>query len=69
MLSFITQAGYTTTVVNFTNDFSSLMVGLIALTALLAGMILSETVRYHFAQKIEPATEMTPATIAYQQAA
>ena len=69
MLSFIAQAGYPTTVVDFTTDLSSLMVGLVALTALSAGMILLETVRYHFAQKTEPATEMTPVTIVYQQAA
>ena len=69
MLSFIAQAGYTTTVVDFTNNFSSLIVGLVALTALSVGMILVEAVRYHFAQKTEPATEMTSATIAYQQAA
>lgn len=69
MLSFIAQAGYATTVVNFTTDLSSLMVGFIALTALSAGMILVEAVRYHVAQKTEVVTELPSATIAYQQAA
>ena len=69
MLSFIAQAGYATTVVDFTTDPSSLMVGLVALTALSAGVIVFEAVRYHFVQKAEPASEMTPAAIAYQQAA
>lgn len=69
MFSFIAQAGYTMTVVDFTNDFSSLLVGLVALTALSTGMIAFEAVRYHFVQKADPATEVTPTTIAYQQAA
>jgi hypothetical protein len=41
----------------------------VALTALSAGVIVFEAIRYHFAQKAEPAPEMTPAAIAYQQAA
>jgi len=69
MLSFIAQAGYATTVVDFTTDPPSLMVGLVALTALSAGMIALEAVRYHFVQKAEVPTEMAPATIEYRQAA
>jgi hypothetical protein len=69
MLSFIVQAGYATTAIDFTTDLSSLMVGLVALTALSAGMIAFAAVRYHFVQKAEAAPEMTPAMVAYQQAA
>jgi hypothetical protein len=69
MFSFIAQAGYTTTVVDFTNDLSSLLVGLVVLTALSVGMIAIEAVRYHFAQKAEVSTETAPATIEYRQAA
>jgi hypothetical protein len=69
MLSFIAQAGSTTTVVDFTNDLSSLLVGLIALAAFSAGMILMEAIRYRSAQRTESATEMPSATITYQQAA
>ena len=69
MLSFIAQAGCTTTVVDFTNDLSSLLVGLVTLTVLSVGMIAFEAVRYHFAQKAEVPTEMAPATIEYRQAA
>ena len=69
MLSFIAQAGYTTTIVDFTNDLSSLLVGLVTLTALSVGMIAFEAVRYHFTQKAEVPTEMAPATIEYRQAA
>jgi len=69
MLSFIAHAGYATTVVDFTNDLSSLLVGLVTLTALSAGMIAFEAIRYHFAQKAEIPTETAPATIEYRQAA
>ena len=70
MLSFIAQAGYTTTGINyFTNDLPALLVGFVALNALFAGMIAIEAVRYHFAQKAEVPTEMAPATIEYRQAA
>ena len=69
MFSFIAQAGYTTTVVDFTNDLSSLMVGLFIFTALSAGIVVFEAVRYHFAQKAKVPTEVAPATIEYRQAA
>jgi len=69
MFSFIAQAGYATATVDFTADLSSLLVGLVTLTALSAGMIAFEAVRYHFAQKAEVPTEMAPATIEYRQAA
>lgn len=69
MLSFIAHAGYATTIVDFTNELSSLLVGLIALTALSAGMIAFEAVRYHFAQKAEVPTETAPAISEWRQAA
>ncbi len=69
MFSFIAQAGYTTTVIDFTNDLSALLVGLVTLTALSAGVIIFEAVRYHFAQKAEVPTETAPATIEYRRAA
>lgn len=69
MFSFIAQAGYTTTVINFTNDLSTLLVGLVTLSALSVGMLAFEAVRYHFVQKAAVPTEMAPATIEYRQAA
>jgi hypothetical protein len=69
MFSFIAQAGYTTTVIDFTNDLSTLLVGLVTLTALSAGAIAIEAIRYHFAQKAEVPIEAAPATIEYRQAA
>ncbi|NOT55987.1 MAG: hypothetical protein HOP18_15415 [Deltaproteobacteria bacterium] len=69
MFSFIAQAGYTTTVIDFTNDLSILLVGLVTLTALSAGVLAIEALRYHFAQKAEGSTETAPATIEYRRAA
>ncbi len=69
MFSLIAQAGYTTTVVDFTNDLSLLLVGLVTLTVLSAGRIAFEAARYHFARKAAVPTEMAPATIEYRQAA
>ena len=69
MLSFIVQTGYPTTVVNLTTDLASLMVGLVALTALAAGMIAVVAVRYHVAQRAESMRETMPETITYKQAA
>ena len=69
MLSFIGQTGYPTAVVNLTTDLSSLMVGLVALTALAAGMIAVVAVRYHMAQRAESRRETIPEAITYKQAA
>ena len=69
MLSLIVPTGYPTTVVNLTTDLSSLMVGLVALTALAAGMIAVAAVRYHVAQRAESMQETMPETITYKQAA
>jgi hypothetical protein len=69
MLSFLSNAGYATVTVDFTNDMSSLLVGLIGLTALSAAMIVVEAVRYRLSQKTKPVTDTTPITIAYRHAA
>jgi|RhiMetdeSRZDD1v2_1073273.scaffolds.fasta_scaffold3240603_1 hypothetical protein len=69
MMSFIAQAGYATAVVNFTNDLSSLFVGLIGMTTLSAAVIIVEAVRYHLSQKSMTDEQMTSASVAYRQAA
>ena len=69
MLSFIVQTGYPTTVVNLTTDLSALIVGLVALTALAAGMIAVAAVRDHVAQRAESRREPMPEAITYKQAA
>lgn len=69
MLSVITNTGYATVIVDFTTDLSSLLVGLIGLTAVSAAVIVVEAVRYRLSQKTTPATTTTPITIAYRHAA
>jgi hypothetical protein len=68
MLAIIVSAGYATTVVDFTNDMSSLLVGLLGLTAISAAMIAVESIRYRATRKTAVAN-IAPTTITYQQAA
>ena len=70
MLSFIVQTGYATAVVDFTNDLSSLLAGLIGVTAIAAVMIAVEIIRYQATQKkMTSVANTVPTTITYQQAA
>ena len=70
MMSFIAQTGYATAVVNFTNDLSSLLAGLIGVTAIAAVMIAVEIMRYQATQKkMTSVANTVPTTITYQQAA
>jgi len=69
MMTFITQTGYATAVVNFTNDLSSLLAGLMGMTAIAAVMIAVEIMRYQATRKMTSATNTVPTTITYQQAA
>ena len=69
MLSFIAQAGYATAVINLTNELSSLLVGLIGLTAMSAAMIVVASARYRTAQKTQSVADTVSTTIEYQQAA
>ena len=70
MMAFIAQTGYATAVVNFTNDLSSLLAGLIGVTAIAAVMIAVEIIRYQATQKkMTSVANTVPTTITYQQAA
>ena len=70
MMAFIPQTGYATAVVNFTNDLSSLLAGLIGVTAIAAVMIAVEIIRYQATQKkMTSVANKVPTTITYQQAA
>ena len=69
MMSFIAQTGYATAVVNFTNDLSSLLAGLIGVTAIAAVMIAGEIIRYQATQKMTSVANTVSAPITYQQAA
>ena len=70
MMSFIAQTGYATAVVNFTNDLSSLLAGLIGVTAIAAVMIAVEIIRYQATQKkMTSVANRVSTTIPCQQAA
>jgi hypothetical protein len=69
MMAFIPQTGYATAVVNFTNDLSSLLAGLIGVTAIAAVMIAVEIIRYQATQKMTSVADAVSTPITYQQAA
>lgn len=69
MMSFIAQTGYATAVVNFTNDLSLLLVGLIGVTALAAAMIVVEITRYQATQKTTSVAKPVLTTTTCRQAA
>ena len=69
MMAFIPQTGYATAVVNFTNDLSSLLAGLIGVTAIAAVMIAVEIMRYQATQKMTSVADAVSTPITYQQAA
>jgi hypothetical protein len=69
MMSFIAHAGYATAVVDFTNDLSSLLVGIIGATAIAAAMIVVEIIRYQATQKATAVADPVSATVTYQHAA
>ena len=69
MMAFIPQTGYATAVVNFTNDLSSLLAGLIGMTAIAAVMIAVEIIRYQATQKTTSVADTVSTPITYQQAA
>ncbi|MEW6296705.1 MAG: hypothetical protein AB1671_03060 [Thermodesulfobacteriota bacterium] len=58
MWNFMMPSGLSTTIIDFTNDFSLLGLGLIGLTALAAGSIAGMALRHYIAQRaargIEP---------------
>jgi hypothetical protein len=61
MWNFITQSGMATTVVDFTNEFSPLLVGLVSLLWLSVGVIAVIAIRHYLSEKtrLGPRTEVT----------
>jgi hypothetical protein len=61
MWNFITQSAMATTVVDFTNEFSPLLVGLVSLLWLSVGMIVVIAIRHYISEKtrLGPRTEAT----------
>ncbi len=54
MWNFIPQSGIATTVVDFTNEFSPLLIGLVGLMWLSAAMIFFTALRHYLTQKTKP---------------
>ncbi len=59
MLNFISMVGPASATVNFTDDFSILLSGLIGLIWLSAGMIIVSALREAFSRPVKPAPLMT----------
>ena len=69
MWTFTMQPGLATAVVDFTNDFSPLLVSLVSVVWLSAGMIVCFALQHFLTQKTEPSAETTPAPADYRTAA
>lgn len=54
MWDFIGQSGVASTVVDFTDELSLLLIGLVSLVWLSAGMIVCAAVRHYLSQKKKP---------------
>ena len=68
MWNFPMQSGFATTIVDFTNDFSWLNIGLVGLMGLSAGIVVFTALRHYLSEKAQPAVEATPA-MDYREAA
>ena len=69
MWGFMTQSGLATTVADFTKDLWPLGVGLFALLALSAGLIIGMATRHYLAQQMRTETETASATMDHRKAA
>jgi uncharacterized oligopeptide transporter (OPT) family protein len=57
MWNFMHQSGPATAVLDFTSDFSVLLVGLVGLVGVSAGILIWMGIRHHLAQKRLPLTK------------
>jgi hypothetical protein len=69
MWGFMTQPGLATVVTDFTKDLWPLGVGLFALLALSAGLIMGMAVRHYLAQQIRSEAEVASAARDHRKAA
>lgn len=58
MWNFMSQSGPATTVLDFTNDFSVLLIGLVGVVGLSAAMIVWVAMRHYLSQKHERAAKI-----------
>lgn len=69
MLNFISTVGYASATINFTDDLSILLSGLIGLTWLSAGMIVCSALRDSFSRKTKLASSSSTHAEDYRFAA
>ena len=69
MWTFITQPGLATTIVDFTNELSPLLVGLGSVVWLSAGMIVFAALQHVAVQNTKPSAETTSTPANYKTAA
>jgi hypothetical protein len=69
MTNFTNLYGLPTTILDFTNDFSLLLVGLVGLVWLSSGMIVWLTVWHYWSERTSLASRDAPASIDYRDAA
>jgi hypothetical protein len=69
MFNLIAQAGYASTTVNFTDDFSLLIAGLIGFVWVSVGMLVAVAVRDWISQGTRSTTRATPYVNEYRHAA
>jgi len=69
MWNFITQSGMATTVVDFTNEFSPLLVGLVSLVWLSVGVIVVIAIRHYLTEKTRLGRRTEVSTVDRRKAA
>jgi len=69
MWGIVPQSGLTTTILDFTNDLSPLIVGFIGLTWLSAAMIAVRAIKHYLSQKSKSAEEPTAIPTNHRDAA
>lgn len=69
MWDFVAQPGIVSAVVEFTNELSLLIVGLVGLVWLSAGAIVVAAIHYYLSQKTKPAASTTPFATDHREAA
>lgn len=69
MENIMNLAGLSTIVLDFTDDLSPLLVGLVCLVGLSGGMIAWSAVRHYWSEKTKLALQVAPTSADHQEAA
>ncbi len=69
MWTFMTQSGMATTVVDFTSEFSPLLIGLVSLLWLSVGMLVCLALQDSLSRKVKPEAGTNPVSSDHREAA